>query len=217
MGDQQGQRSHLKLPGVGGLPGVGSFGVGSFVTDRLNDVIALLSSLPEIGTTLRSINEHIINLDSEVTSMRRGVNRLEDEVSALSAEIHLLREEIVSVNGHVEQMGSRIESMEPNIEAVGRVVGILRRNRRKNRDNAPAELEAGDPASGDGVDALAEVAAEYADAGDLEASLQEPLGQNSVPAVSRAVGDEQELAQVGAHPADSEQELGFHPPYGELD
>jgi hypothetical protein len=203
--DEQGHRSHLRLPGVGGLPSVGSFGVGGFVSDRLTDAVALLSALPEMAVTLRSINTHIINVDTEVALMRQGVNRLEQDVEGIRHEIEQLRVEISSVNAHVEEMGGRLENMEPNIESIGRVAGLLRRNRKKGRDSQPTALEAGD-----GLDATEGpepvlAAIEDLDPADATTELSEAAERLLVATQS---------VSVSAHPVTDTAEPGFQPPYG---
>jgi chromosome segregation ATPase len=202
--DQQGQRG-LKLPGVGGLPSVGSFGVGGFVSDRLTDAVSLLSALPEIGATLQSINAHIINLDDEVILMRQGVTRLEGDVGKLRQEIEQLRAEINAVGGHVASMDERLENMEPNIDSIGRLAGILRRTRRRTRDTDAPALAPGAPQAPDAV-----------------------ATEDSAPVAASADDDSEELARAAQHLVDTaqdgpvsadniedEDEAGFTPPYGE--
>jgi septal ring factor EnvC (AmiA/AmiB activator) len=200
--DQQGHRSHLKLPGVGGLPSVGSFGVGGFVSDRLNDAVGLLSALPEMAVTLRSINTHIINVDTEVALMRQGVNRLEHDVEGIRHEIEQLRVEISSVNAHVEQMGVRLENMEPNIESIGRVAGLLRRNRRKGRDNEPTAIDAG------GTESTGEALGTQLEDLDPVAATEE------LSEAAQQLLEATQAVSVSAHPVQDGDELGFQPPYG---
>jgi septal ring factor EnvC (AmiA/AmiB activator) len=205
--DQQGQRSRLRLPGVGGLPSVGSFGVTEFVTDRLTDAVSLLSALPDISATLQSINAHLINVDNEVTLMRQGVSRLEGDVNALRYEITQLRAEISSVNGHVEEMGDRLENMEPNIESIGRVAGVLRFSRRRHRE-VPAELESGSDETSD--EELVPTASGFG-------ALVGDDPNADLAHAARQLVEAAQAASLATHPAEATGEDTFEPPYGELD
>jgi hypothetical protein len=106
-----------RIPGVNALPGAG------FLNDRLNDVVLLLTALPEIVVHLRTIQEHVVHLDDEVVRMRTAVNHLEGEVLEL-------RGELGELSGGIDEVCASVGRLEPHISDISRIARPIKRRRR---------------------------------------------------------------------------------------
>jgi uncharacterized protein YoxC len=122
--------SRRRLPVVGGLPGA------AYLGDRLNDVVQLLSALPEIVVALRAIQEHIENVDHEVHLMRTGVDKLAGEVGELRGEIQEL-------GSGINEVSASVGRLEPHVSDLSRLARPLRRRRRTDTSDHAVERRAG--------------------------------------------------------------------------
>ena len=116
-----------RIPGAGMLPGAG------FLNDRLNDVVVLLTALPEISVHLRTIAEHVVHLDDEIVRMRIAVDRLETEV-------HELRGDIGELGGEMSEVKASVARLEPHISDISRLARPLKRMRSRAAERHAHDL-----------------------------------------------------------------------------
>jgi hypothetical protein len=122
-----------RIPGMNALPGAG------FLNDRLNDVVILLTALPEIVVHLRSIGDHVVHLDDEVVRMRTAVDRLENEVLEL-------RGEMTELGAGINEVCASVGRLEPHISDISRIARPLKRRRRSDESHPePKGLTESDP------------------------------------------------------------------------